>query len=96
MDQSNNLISQWADAHVFYNMYLHKPAKNAPEIEKEELKDYFVEFHEFDEECRFIGCSHLNEPGCAVKEALKEHKISKIRYENYTLLYEELKNQRRY
>lgn len=66
------------------------------EIEKEELKDYFVEFHEFDEECRFIGCSHLNEPGCAVKEALKEHKISRIRYENYTLLYEELKNQRRY
>jgi len=37
MDQSNNLISQWADAHVFYNMYLHKPAKNAPEIEKEEF-----------------------------------------------------------
>jgi ribosome biogenesis GTPase / thiamine phosphate phosphatase len=66
------------------------------EIEKEELKDYFVEFQEYENNCRFIGCSHLNEPGCAVKEALKEKKISKIRYENYILLYEELKNQKKY
>jgi ribosome biogenesis GTPase len=66
------------------------------EIEKEELKDYFVEFLEYDNECRFIGCSHLNEPGCAVKEALKEKKISKIRYDNYVTLYEELKDQKRY
>lgn len=66
------------------------------EIEKDELKDYFVEFHEFEEECRFIGCSHRNEPGCAVKEALEEHKISKIRYENYLILYNELKDQKKY
>ncbi len=66
------------------------------EIEKEELKDYFVEFHNYDQECRFIGCNHLNEPGCAVKEALQEKKISKLRYENYVTLYEELKNQKRY
>ncbi len=66
------------------------------EIEKEELKDYFVEFHEYETECRFIGCNHLNEPGCAVKEALKEHRISRLRYENYVTLYEELKNQKRY
>jgi ribosome biogenesis GTPase len=66
------------------------------EIEKDELKDYFVEFKEFEEECRFIGCSHLNEPGCAVKSALKDQKISKVRYENYVTLYEELKNLKRY
>ena len=66
------------------------------EIEKEELKNYFIEFKEFEEGCRFIGCNHLNEPHCAVKEALKEKKISKLRYENYVTLYEELKNQRRY
>ncbi len=66
------------------------------EMEKEDLKDYFVEFMDYDGECRFTGCSHLNEPGCAVKEALKQHKISRIRYENYVLLYDELKNQRRY
>lgn len=66
------------------------------EIEKEELKDYFVEFREYENGCRFIGCNHLNEPKCAVKEALKEQKISKLRYENYVTLYEELKNQKRY
>lgn len=66
------------------------------EIEKDELKDYFVEFQEFEKECRFVGCNHLNEPGCAVKEALRDKKISKVRYENYITLYEELKNHKRY
>lgn len=66
------------------------------EIEKDELKDYFIEFKEFENECRFIGCMHLNEPNCAVKKALAEEKISKIRYNNYTVLYQELKEQKRY
>jgi ribosome biogenesis GTPase len=66
------------------------------DIEKDELKDYFIEFSEYEEECRFIGCSHLKEPGCAVKDALKDKKISKIRYENYVILYNELKNQKKY
>ncbi len=66
------------------------------EIEKEELKDYFLEFKEYEESCRFIGCMHLNEPGCAVKDALQEGKISHIRYENYKDLYTELKSMRRY
>jgi ribosome biogenesis GTPase len=66
------------------------------EIEKEELKDYFVEFGDYEEQCRFNGCNHLNEPGCAVKEALQDKKISKLRYNNYVTLYEELKNQKRY
>lgn len=66
------------------------------EIEKEELKDYFNEFREFENNCRFIGCMHLNEPGCAVKEALNEGIISGIRYDNYKILYEELKNLKKY
>jgi ribosome biogenesis GTPase len=66
------------------------------EVNKEELKDYFVEFAEFEENCRFLGCNHLNEPGCAVKEALNKQRISKLRYQNYVNLYEELKNQRHY
>lgn len=66
------------------------------EIQKDELKDYFIEFNEYEDECRFQGCMHLNEPGCAVKDALKEGKISKVRYENYSNLYEELKNVKRY
>lgn len=66
------------------------------EIDKEELKDYFPEFLAYEENCRFIGCMHLNEPGCAVKEALQEGKISHIRYENYKALYDELKDIKRY
>lgn len=66
------------------------------EIDKEELKNYFPEFTKYEEGCRFIGCSHLNEPGCAVKEALEEGRLSKMRYDNYVTLYTELKNQKRY
>ena len=60
------------------------------------LKDYFNEFKEYDYNCRFIGCMHLNEPGCAVKSALDEGNISSIRYDNYKTLYEELKDIKRY
>ena len=61
------------------------------DMEKEELKSYFPEFAPYEEECKFLGCVHVNEPICGVKEALKEGKISQSRYENYKLLYEELK-----
>jgi ribosome biogenesis GTPase len=77
------------DTPGFSSLYIH-------EIEKEELKDYFNEFREFENNCRFIGCMHLNEPGCAVKEALNEGIISGIRYDNYKILYEELKNLKKY
>lgn len=66
------------------------------QFEKEELKDYFTEFLEFEPECKFKGCVHINEPICGVKRALEEGKISKIRYENYVNLYEELKEKRKY
>ena len=45
---------------------------------------------------RFAGCSQLTEPDCEVKEALAEGKISRERYENYRLFYEELKNRREF
>lgn len=66
------------------------------QFEKEELKDYFTEFLEFEAECKFKGCVHINEPICGVKRALEEGKISRIRYENYVNLYEELKEKRKY
>ena len=62
-------------------------------IETEDLKNFYSEFEEFSGQCRFLTCNHLNEPECAVKEAVKSGKISMIRYENYKLLYEELKKQ---
>lgn len=61
------------------------------DMEKEELKHCFPEFAPYEDECKFLGCVHVNEPVCGVKEALKEGKISRSRYENYKLIYEELK-----
>ena len=67
-----------------------------PEIAASELKEFFPEFAEFEDECRFLGCVHIGERVCGVKEAVKEGKISLSRYENYRLIYEELKQKRRY
>lgn len=61
-----------------------------PEIEKEELKNYFTEFVPYEGGCRFMGCTHTHEPDCKVKEALAEGLISPVRYENYVQMYEEL------
>ena len=66
------------------------------DFEKEELKFYFTEFVPFEGQCRFQGCDHVHEPGCAVKEALEEGKIHPVRYENYLEMYKELKEKRRY
>lgn len=66
------------------------------DLEKEDLKDCFAEFREYENSCRFLGCMHVSEPNCSVKQAVEDGKISKIRYENYLNLFEELKNKRRY
>jgi len=66
------------------------------EIETDELKEYYIEFKDYDSYCRFIGCNHINEPDCAIKDALNNKKISDVRYKNYILLYEELKVQKKY
>ena len=66
------------------------------DFEKEELKFYFTEFAPFEGQCRFQGCDHVHEPGCAVKEALQAGKIHPVRYENYLEMYQELKEKRRY
>ena len=66
------------------------------DIEEQKLKDYFPEFREYEDQCRFQGCRHIHEPGCAVKEALNNHKISSLRYEDYLGLHEEIKEKRRF
>lgn len=65
-------------------------------LEKEDLAGYYPEFAAFEKYCRFGGCAHLSEPVCGVKDAVAEGKISKMRYENYCLLYRELKDMKRY
>lgn len=62
----------------------------------EELSFCFPEFEPFVSECRFPGCVHMGERECGIKAAVKEGKIAKSRYENYRLIYEELKSKRRY
>ncbi len=64
-----------------------------PGMTKERLEDCFPEFSLYTNECRFIGCAHINEPDCAVKEALEDNKIAESRYESYKTFYEELKEQ---
>ena len=67
-----------------------------PGFSKEDLWTCYPEFVEYEPYCRFQGCSHINEPDCGVKEALADGKISQLRYDNYKLLYEELKNRQKY
>lgn len=66
------------------------------DMEKEELEQYYPEFENYRELCRFNGCSHTHEPECRVKQAVEEGDISRIRYENYLQMYEELKQKKKY
>ena len=66
------------------------------DLEAEELPSFYPEFAEYEQDCRFRGCSHIGEPVCGIKKALLQGKISKMRYDNYALLYTELKEKRKY
>lgn len=66
------------------------------DMEAGELKNYFPEFSRYQEDCRFLGCQHVGEPVCGVKEALAQGLIGESRYANYVALYKELKDKRRY
>ncbi|MCF0111621.1 MAG: ribosome small subunit-dependent GTPase A [Erysipelotrichaceae bacterium] len=52
------------------------------DIKKTVLRDSIYDFHGI-EECRFRDCMHIREPGCAIIKAVEEHRVSKIRYQNY-------------
>ena len=58
---------------------------------KQHLAESFVEFRPYLNDCRFVGCSHTKEKGCAVLDALRQGKIQKSRHQSYLRLYEELK-----
>lgn len=66
------------------------------ELLPEELQSCFPEFRKYEGQCRFLGCAHIHEPGCGVKEALAAGAVSRERYEDYVNLYAECKNRRRY
>ena len=58
---------------------------------KHHLPETFREFQPYLDSCRFVGCSHTKEKGCAVLEAVKRGQIQKSRHNSYLRLYEELK-----
>lgn len=68
---------------------------NIPRMQPEDLKEYFPEFSDYAQGCRFRGCVHVNEPSCAVREALERGDISRVRYDDYVRMYNELKEQSR-
>ncbi len=58
---------------------------------KRRLPETFLEFAPYLKDCRFVGCSHTREKGCALLEALQRGELQKSRHNSYLRLYEELK-----
>ena len=69
---------------------------DAPGLEVGDLWRCFPEFVEHEPFCKFQGCSHVGERDCGIKEALSRGEISQSRYDNYVLIYHEMKNIRKY
>lgn len=65
------------------------------DMEKEELKEYFPEFQKYEGMCRFLGCVHMEEPDCRVKEAVENGRINSSRYENYRWMFEDMKKRKK-
>ena len=61
---------------------------------KERLPETFLDFAPYLDGCRFVGCSHTKEKGCAVLEAVRAGKLSASRHASYLRLYNELKDLR--
>ncbi|MED0683148.1 ribosome small subunit-dependent GTPase A [Bacillus altitudinis] len=63
-------------------------------IEAEDLGLYFLEIREKSAECKFRGCLHVKEPGCAVKEAVEDDRIREYRYQHYLEFLTEIKDRK--
>ena len=59
-------------------------------LTKQELSGYFPEIKERINHCKFNNCMHINEPNCAVKEAVQQGKIAQERYLNYIAILESI------
>jgi len=65
------------------------------DIESTELDHCFPEFLPYLQNCRFNSCRHVDEPGCAVKDAVRQEIIAPTRYINYLSFYKTIKEQER-
>ena len=61
------------------------------EIKSQNLANYFVEFENNIRNCEFVGCTHIKEENCGIKEAIKQGKINFDRYERFCKIYNQLK-----
>ncbi|MBR0400227.1 MAG: ribosome small subunit-dependent GTPase A [Mogibacterium sp.] len=61
------------------------------EIEAVRIRELLPEFRELNHRCRYADCMHINEPECAVKEALAAGRINRSRYDSYIMMTEEVK-----
>jgi ribosome biogenesis GTPase len=96
-EQAIGRISHFADKGVhtttFGEMFLSKSYKvidtpgikelGLAEVTADELSHYFPEMRELLGDCRFHNCQHVNEPGCAVKEAVANGSIAESRFDSY-------------
>ncbi len=60
------------------------------DLDRDSLRDYFPEFTEPSESCRFTNCTHVHEPDCEVKRRVDAGELNRARYETYVRLYEGL------
>jgi len=59
------------------------------DFDKAELSHYFIEMRGLLKDCQFNNCVHINEPKCAVKDAIENHGVAPFRYKNYVSMYED-------
>ena len=64
------------------------------EMTERELATSYHDFEELSNQCKFRGCLHKSEPGCAVKAAVEEGSISQERYQHYLQFLEEISNKK--
>ncbi len=66
------------------------------DMKVEEVSHYFPEVFKLSKECRFSNCSHTHEPGCAVREALENHRVAQSRYDSYMSIRQDVEDNVRY
>jgi ribosome biogenesis GTPase len=60
------------------------------DMERQEMGHYFREIFAISRECRYSDCVHINEPGCAVNQAVVEGRIAFSRYESYLSMLDDI------
>ena len=65
-------------------------------VDEYSLKSYYPEIVKYDDGCKFLDCLHYKEPGCMIKEAVNSDLISRVRYNNYIKLLEQIKESKPY